>query len=173
MAIDTTVPESTGWKPRFGVEGVDPWEGMPQEYVEREAASFVPSEATPEPPSQQTEEGRAARERAPEVSREKASIQNLSNIEDYAKFQALQDEEKFVKLQELGKIESAIMQMSNAINAQAKIITHILSREQTNVQSEGNTEGVDGLPIQSSGTGSDEDTSGSGEQGLLSEPSDS
>lgn len=104
-------PKPTGWKPDFTKD--DPWEGMPQEYVELEAATYKPTEEHPLPPSQETPEGIAAREKAPEVSREIVAIElapestpdkPVLSPEDYARFEKLQDEQQFIKSVELGLI---------------------------------------------------------------------
>lgn len=96
------VPEPTGWRPDFTAD--DPWEGMPQEYVEREAAAYEPTYEQPLPPSQRTPEGIAAREVAPEASREFIAIRDLSDPEDYDRYQELQEEQQFMKAVELGLI---------------------------------------------------------------------
>jgi len=102
---------STGWKPDFTKPS--PYEGMPQEYVELEAAAYKPTPEQPLPPSQRTPEGLAAIEAAPEVSREIAAIKlapestpdkPVFSPEDYGKFQELQEGQQFVKSVELGLV---------------------------------------------------------------------
>jgi len=74
---------------------------------------------------------------------------------------------------EMGKVSGAIVQMANVINSQGKVMQQILTGGQNHVQGDGNPENTSKLPIQPEEARNTEDSSGSGEQGLLPESSDS
>jgi len=64
---------------------------------------------------------------------------------------------------ELGKIEDVIVQISKVVNAHAAILTNILKREQKDVQSQGDSESTDKVPLQPKESRNPEDIGGSPE----------